>query len=466
VPVNWSTPFALGSALRDDVPAAVAASENGEAMVVWFGTSPAGGRVLQSRRYARVQSLWPSWQPTAAAAVIRGTDPRGASVSMDANGNALAVWETGDGRIEAARFNRAANGSGQWTAPIRLSSAGTIASTPVISLRSDGRKGLALWQTVENNRRALQWASFDASNGMWSATNTALATDADEELAPALGFTATGYALLAFQYITSIDTATRRVRVFGQWFDPSVNVWSKAVQLSDANGTKTPWATPLVPAPRVTLDGDGQGLAAWRYRDPDGECEQVRAVNFDGASRAWSSVTQLVSGCIDPLKGSSLQSTSNVLGATLAPLNARTTFLLWARDTTTGGTPQVALRANATAPWTPPSQPPVPAVDPSIGVGDAALAGSADPSALWVQKRNANPNSGFGLYASNYSPTVTACTPRWSAWQKISDVSRLMPLLRTPDRAAIPIAVWIDRVNDVPQVFVTIRSRSTAFNGG
>src|SRR5262249_21297046 len=151
---------------------------------------------------------------------------------------------------------------------------------------------------------------------------------------------------------------------------------------------------------RVTLDGDGQGLAAWRYRDPLGACEQVNAKNFDGASKTWSTVTQHLSGCIDPvpMTDSTLQRTDNVLGATLAPLNARTTFVLFAQNTAIGATPQARRRANATAPWDPRLQIPQPVVGHSINIGDVGLAGSSDPSALWGQPRGLNRNSGFVLY--------------------------------------------------------------------
>jgi hypothetical protein len=463
VPVVWNAPIDLGTTLRDDVPAAVAASENGEAMVAWFGSSPSGARVVQTRRYARVQSLRPVWQPAVAIETLKlPFEPSGVSVTMDATGNALATWESGDHQVEVARFTRATNGTGQWSTPTVLSAAGTTASAPVVALRSDGKVGLALWQTIEANRRALHWASYDASSGIWSPASTALAIGAHEDLAPAIAFTADGFALLAYQYITGTDTATtkRRVRVFGHWFDPSSHTWSKAKSLSDADGTNTPWKPPLVPQPRVTLDGGGQGLAAWRYRDPLGGCEEVRATNFDGASRSWSSVTQEVSGCIDPVPGapnSMLPGTSNVLAAAIAPLNARTTFLLWGQYGEVGATLISRVRANASAPWEPRLQVPQPVVGHSISIGDAGFAGSSHPSALWVQPRGIGLNSGYGLYASNYSPVADACTARWSAAQKIADVTRLTPLLRTPQRAAVPIAVWIERVGDTPHVFATLR---------
>jgi len=375
--------------------------------------------------------------------------------------NALAAWETGNGGIEVGRFNHGANGTGQWSSPTVLSAAGSAASAPVVAVRSDGRIGIALWQTEAGNQRALHWASFDAASGIWSPAPTALATGADEDIAPALAFAQDGLALLAFQHITGIDTATtkRRVRVFGQWFDPSTHTWSKASFLSDTKGTVTPWKPPLVPAVRVTLDGGGQGLAAWRFRDENGGCEEVNAKNFDGASKTWSTVTQHLSGCIDPvpMTDSNLQHTDNVLGATLAPLNAQTTFVLFAQNTAIGATPQARRRANATAPWDLRLQVPQPVVGHSISIGDAGLAGRSDPSALWVQPRGINRNSGYGLYASNYSPAVASCPAQWSTSQKIADVSRLTPQLRTPGRAALPIVVWVDRVGATPHVYVSMR---------
>lgn len=458
-PLAWSSPTDLGVAVRDDVPAAVAAAENGDAMVAWFGPAAAGARVVLTRRYAGLQGALRTWQPATAIKILKApADPAAVGVSMDAAGHAIAAWETGDHRIEVSRFVRAANGSGQWGAPTILSAAASVASAPVVALRPDGKIGLVFWQTVERNQRALRWASFDTLSGTWSPAATALIDGADEDIAPAVAFTRDGHALLAYQHITGADTATtdRRVRVFGQWFDPSSQAWSRPALLSEALGTVTPLAPPLVPAPRVTLDRDGHGLAVWRYRHPLGGCEQVRAKDFDGASKSWSAATEDFNGCVDPLPGSTLQPRSNVLRAALSPVNTRTTFVLWARNNALGGTPQAIRRASAAAPWDSLLQIPQPAIGGTIEIGDARLAGSAHPSALWVQQRASAWNSGYGLYASNYTTPVTGCQA-WSAAAKIADVGRLQPLLRTPDRAAVPLAVWVDRAGETPHVYVSIR---------
>lgn len=461
--VVWATPVDLGIAATDDVPAAIAAAENGEAMAVWFAPRASGGRMVLSRRFARTTGLSPVWQPAATLRTLpSGADPGAASVAMDSTGNAIAAWETGTDRIEVSRFARAGAGGGQWSNPSVLSAAATIASAPVVALRADGKLALAFWQTLEpKNKRALRWALFETSTGSWSPATTALLADADEDIAPTVAFTPDGYALLTYQYISGVDTPTtdRRVRVLGRWFDPAGRNWSRAAVLSDALGTVTPWATPLVPQPRVTLDGDQQGVAAWRYRDPLGGCESVRAADFDGASKAWLPQALPLGACIDPLPGSSLQPKSSVLAATIAPLNADTTFVLWTQNTTLGATPQVRRRANASSPWDTQVQVPQPVVGHSIAIRDAALAGSSHPSALWVQPRAIDLDV-FGLYASNYTVAAAGCPSKWTAAAKITDVTRLQPLLRTPDRAAVPVAVWVDRVGDVPHVFASVRGRA------
>jgi hypothetical protein len=457
---TWTQPIDLGAAATDSVPAAVAASENGDAMVVWFGTRASGERTVLTRRYVR-QALNAAWQPAFSVQTLAAgaAAPNTASVALDAGGNAFAAWETGNQRIEIARFTRAANGSGQWGAPGVLSGK-AAASAPVVALRSDGKVGLAFWQTIEpDNKRALRWALFERATGTWSPAATALVTGADEDIAPAVVFAREGHALLTYQHIVGVDTQTtdRRVRVFGRWFDPASRVWSNATTLSDALGTVTPWATPLVPQPRVTVDGDDQGVAAWRYRDPLGACEAVLATPFDAASKTWTKQAEEVGACIDPIPGSSLQPKSRVLEASLAPLNDSTTFVLWTQNNALGSRPEVRRRPNATTPWELPVLIPQPAVDPFIRIKDAVLAGGPQTSALWVQPPTTQFNSGFALFASNYSGAAAGCPARWSPPARIATVSRLQPLLRTPERSAVPVAVWVDPVGDVPHVFATVR---------
>jgi PASTA domain/PKD domain len=165
----WSAPQTLSPAsLESDYPD-VALNRAGDAVVVWDLGSYEGsdGYTIQAAVRPASSGVWSAPHNLTAGGVPTGAP----EVSLDAAGNAVAVWErlSGGHQVIQAAVRPAA--SGAWIAPKNLSPGGTGSDYPEVALDPAG-DAIVVWDLGSyegSDGYPIQAAVRPASSGVWSA---------------------------------------------------------------------------------------------------------------------------------------------------------------------------------------------------------------------------------------------------------------------------------------------------------
>lgn len=151
----------------------VAADPSGNAVAVWFEWRPARKTLYASRYSANTQS----W-----SAPVQMDDPAGDNAShygpprhavvMDANGNALMVWQQANaGRTEYNILARRCPGGDltRCEAPVLLENSTGYADLPALALAPNG-DAIVVWKQEDGGARRIYARHYSAVANIWSAT--------------------------------------------------------------------------------------------------------------------------------------------------------------------------------------------------------------------------------------------------------------------------------------------------------
>jgi hypothetical protein len=145
-PGTWSGPVEIGVRRPTFETPQATVDFSGNADVAWVG--PRG-----------VQTAYRSYGAAAWSRPVRvsmpSVTPSAVALSIHGPGNAVALWETADGRVQAALRPRA---SGTWQPPIDVSSGGS--SAPGVALDAGGR-AVAVWNRISGERVAVEAAELN-----------------------------------------------------------------------------------------------------------------------------------------------------------------------------------------------------------------------------------------------------------------------------------------------------------------
>lgn len=166
---GWSGAVAIENfAQGSGEPPRIACDAAGNATVVWRWTTPAGSgfaSTVMSNRYTPGVG-WSSAVPVTTDTDVGPNAPP--EVSVDANGDAIAIWEAQPSsfrEIHASR--RTGSGAGAWGPTVRLDPATTLASdTPKLATLGSGDT-IAVWAEHDGTRYVVMHATFAAGTG-WS----------------------------------------------------------------------------------------------------------------------------------------------------------------------------------------------------------------------------------------------------------------------------------------------------------
>lgn len=155
----------------------LAVSADGTAMVIWQLVGNNGSTAIVSRRHAPGAA---AWEPTAVVVEPGTLAPANPWLALAADGHALAVWDQiaadAQGRtIMASRFNPApAAGVKPWGAAANLERVrGGISTAPRLAMDADGN-ALAVWNQLDGNRTSVLSARYQASASAWTPTGRRL----------------------------------------------------------------------------------------------------------------------------------------------------------------------------------------------------------------------------------------------------------------------------------------------------
>jgi hypothetical protein len=137
---GWETPILLENDMRSAGRPQIAVNANGDAVAVWQQSSGTSGSSVWANRFSPGTG-WGAATPIESVTAGTAQSPQ---VAIDANGNALAVWEHFDVFALKIWSNRFSVGSG-WGTAARLERLATNARNAQVALDANGN-GLAVWE--------------------------------------------------------------------------------------------------------------------------------------------------------------------------------------------------------------------------------------------------------------------------------------------------------------------------------
>jgi hypothetical protein len=219
------------------------------------GTSGNGGTGTAGTGGTGGGSVVGMWRGAASIGTVVGSNQTYPAVAVDANGNAVVIYEQGTS-IYASKYTAT---DGTWSAPAPVDSRGSVCCKPSIAVDKNGNY-LAVWGLSGTNKGI--WQSTSTNGTSWQPVTSIATTTA---FGPVLSMNANGQAVVAWTEQVSGGNqqavATVRTSPTATWLMPQV------MRAPDDSGDRNPV---------VAMDGKGNAFVGW---------EQT-----DGGSNGWTSV--------------------------------------------------------------------------------------------------------------------------------------------------------------------------------
>jgi hypothetical protein len=270
--VNWSTPANLSASGRDAFSPQISVNAAGNAVAVWTRYDDSN-YIVQS---ASSTDGGVTWSPTVSNLSAVGGSANSPQISVNAAGTAVAVWTRGDGSSNIVQSVSSTNGGVTWSPTVsNLSAVGGDAQRPQISLNAAGT-AVAVWTRGDGSNIIVQSASSNNGGVTWSPTV--------EDLSPALGDEAGSPQI-------SLNAAGTAVAVWTRYDDGSNTIVQSA---SSTNGgvTWSPTVSNLsavggdAQRPQISLNAAGTAVAVWTRGD--GSNNIVQSVSSTNGGVTWS----------------------------------------------------------------------------------------------------------------------------------------------------------------------------------
>ena len=174
------------------------------------------------------------------------------NVAVDANGNAIAVWEQSDGIRNNIWANRYDAATGWGTATLIETDDSGNAWVPNVAVDANGN-AIAVWEQSDGNRNNI-WANrYDAVTG-WGTATLIETDDTADAWFPKVAVDANGNAIAVWS-----QHGATRFSIWANRYD-AVTGWGTAT-LIETDDTGDAWN------PSVAVDANGNALAVWSQHD-------------------------------------------------------------------------------------------------------------------------------------------------------------------------------------------------------
>jgi len=240
---GWGTAEGIGAidTAAGDFAIEVAVNPDGDAMSVWH-QGDGMRKNIWANRFASVGG----WQTAELIESENGGDAKNPQVAVDANGNAIAVWQQNDGMDNYAAANRYTPGGG-WGTDLSIDNAPGVSSRPQVASDAAGN-AIAVWPGI--GVRANRYAQ-----GVGWGTAEDIRSDMTGGLgAPEVAVSPDGHAIAVWP-----QTDGTRANLWANRYEPGSG-WGTAelIESDDAGGVQ--W-------PRVAIDPNGDAVAVWHQSD-------------------------------------------------------------------------------------------------------------------------------------------------------------------------------------------------------
>jgi PKD repeat protein len=234
---TWQSPVTLGSGGSG---LQLSGDARGDAIAVWVATA-SSHQVVE----AAVRPAGDGWQPAVqiSPSADNASNPQ---VALDADGNAVAVWQLSGGPHVVIQAAERPVASGVWQSPVTVSNSAQDAGPPTLAVDPQD-DATALWA----GGGIVQSADRPAGQTWESPVDISAAGGADPELA----VDSLGDATAVFDQTEAgnniVAEAAQR---------PAGGAWAAPVAISGPQMTESP-------EPRVALDARGDAVAIWNGYD-------------------------------------------------------------------------------------------------------------------------------------------------------------------------------------------------------
>lgn len=242
----WGAAARIESGVRDAYAPQIAMDGSGNAFAVWrqYYTDPSSGfsgYVVWANRYTS-GSGWGTAEIINNGYLDSGFPPLYAQIAMDANGNAIAVWEqydpgaAGNTNITSIWANRYTAGTGWGTAQVIETTASWFYS-PQIGFDASGNALVVWFQNSSNTTRDV-WANrYSVGTGWGTATQIDNGRPAASNAPPQIAVDATGNAIAVWAQSNGAIGANRYTVGTGWGTATSLVTSGRDVQIAmNANG--------------------------------------------------------------------------------------------------------------------------------------------------------------------------------------------------------------------------------------
>jgi hypothetical protein len=192
---KWQTAVSLSAAGGNANEPRVAVDAQGDAVAVWERFE--GEEIIEAASRPRSGSVWV--KPVALTKPEPGKgEPAGQQVAIDGQGDAVAVWSRTNGTHD---FVEAANGrtsSSVWQSPITLSGPGaTVEEAPQVAVNDSG-DAVVVWERSNGVHEIIEGSSGSAAAGSWQ-TPVSISADGEEAGEPQVALDAQGAAIAVWK---------------------------------------------------------------------------------------------------------------------------------------------------------------------------------------------------------------------------------------------------------------------------
>lgn len=225
----------------------VAMDGDGNAIAVWRQSDGTRLNIYAARYTAGV-----GWGTRTLIESNNGGDAEAPQISLNLQGDGVAVWHQNDGFQTSIWANRYAAGTGWGTAMLIESDNPGNAWYPQVAVDNSGN-AIAVWHQTDGSRYSIWTARYTAGTG-WATPTLIESEDAGDAMFPQLAIDSNGNAIAVWHQHdgTRYNIRANRYTISAGW-DTAVTI--EAGDAGDAI------------APRVALDGSGNAVAVWYQSD-------------------------------------------------------------------------------------------------------------------------------------------------------------------------------------------------------
>jgi hypothetical protein len=282
---SWSVISQLSANGQDAVNADIAVDAENNAVAIWERFDGSNWTVQSAYFDA-------SWNP-AVNVSTPGQNAHLPQVAVDAEGNAYAIWQRYNGAnliIQAAVLSK----GGSWSAPVNLSLGGQNAISAKIAAGANG-DAIAIWTRSNGTNTIIQTATY--SLGSWSSPFDLSAT-AQNALSPDIAINQTGEAVAVWVRSDGANTIVQsRTLSSGIWSavqnlsEPGQNAFFPDVKINESGAAIAVWGrsngSKVIVESSLYLDGSWSASQALSRQDQNASNPHPTIDNNGNAAVVW-----------------------------------------------------------------------------------------------------------------------------------------------------------------------------------